>query len=148
VNFTWDALAGAQSAYNRLTNFVLSLNEPKDGAPAEEYIREFTASIDDDLNTASAIALLWKLVKDTEVDDKDKYATLLKIDEVLGLGLRDFHTRKQNDEVPEAVMKLINARSVAREEKDYAASDRLRDEIKNLGYEVKDTSLGQKLEKI
>lgn len=147
VNFTWDALAGAQSAYNRLTNFVLSIAEAKDGTPQVDYIREFTAAIDDDLNTASAIALVWKLTKDAEVTDADKYATLMKIDEVLGLGLSSLHAKSKDaqESIPKEVKKLVSERDKARSAKDWAESDRLRDEIATHGYEVKDTPQGQTL---
>lgn len=147
VNFTWEALAGAQSAYNRLTNFMLSLGKTKDGVPLEAYMKEFETLINDDMNAAGAIALIWKLTKDADADAADKYATIAKIDEVLGLGLSELHADKKHEEIPESVTKLLNERMIAREKKDYAASDRLRDEMKRLGYEVKDNSDGQSIKK-
>ncbi|OGZ05163.1 MAG: cysteine--tRNA ligase [Candidatus Lloydbacteria bacterium RIFCSPHIGHO2_01_FULL_49_22] len=148
VNFTWEALAGAQSAYNRLTNYVLSLNISLEGIPITAYINKFTTFINDDLNTAGAIALIWKLTKDTSASDADKLATILKIDEVLGLGLSVIQTHAEQEKIPKAVTELLSKRKIVREQKNFAESDRLRDEIKKHGYEVKDTSDGQKLEQI
>ncbi len=147
INFTWDALAGAQSAYNRLTNFVIGLKGVPAGALAESYMHEVTESINDDMNTASTIALVWKLVKDAGVPDADKYATLMKIDEVLGLGLSSFHAGESQEVIPEAVKKLAEERSHARAQKDFVTSDHLREEIKKHGYDVKDNPEGQHLEK-
>ncbi len=148
VNFTWEAVAGAQSAYNRLTNFVLNLGEAKDGTPLNAYLNEFAALIEEDMNTAGAIALIWKLTKDADATPADKYATLMNIDEVLGLGLSALHVNKKLEEIPEAVAKLMEERKNARAQKDFSTSDRLRVEIEGLGYDVKDTSSGQKIEPI
>jgi len=150
ANFTWEALAGAQSAYNRLTNFVFTLPNTESDAPIESYISEFTEEINDDLNTANAIALVWKLMKDASITDADKYATLMKMDKVLGLGLALIHSHmsEMRDAVPAGVNSLLTLRQAARSEKNFAESDRLRDTIKKLGYDVKDTPDGQMLEKI
>lgn len=150
VNFTWEAIAGAQSAYNRLTNFILSLDTQKQGTVDESYIGEFNNEISNDLNTANSIALIWKLTKDITISNEDKYATLLKINEVLGLGLESLHSKKATQEspTPPQVTSLLELRETARSEKKFTDSDRLRDEIKSLGYEVKDTPDGQKIYKI
>lgn len=145
VNFTWEALAGAQSAYNRLTNYVI--DHKKDGGmPIEKYVEEFMSEMNDDLNTANAIALTWKLTKDTLRNEEDKYATLLKFNEVLGLGLEVLVASHAGEEVlPSNISDLANARQRARDEKNYAESDRLRDALLALGFEAKDTPMGQRI---
>jgi cysteinyl-tRNA synthetase len=72
----------------------------------------------------------------------DKYATILDFDRVLGLNLDQ---ADQPEELPAEVEKLVEARRKAREAKNWAASDRLRDEIQALGYTVKDTREGMKV---
>lgn len=147
VNVTWETLAGAQSAYNRLTNAMLELPEGI-GSPIEPYMREFMDSMNDDLNTASALAVLWKVLKDDSTPAKDIHATLLAFDRVLGLGLAEARRIAKSVVVPKEVSDLVSARMAARERKDFAESDRLREEIKKLGYDVKDTPEGQKLSRI
>jgi cysteinyl-tRNA synthetase len=145
VNFTWDALAGAQSAYNRLTNYVID-HKKDGGVPIEKYVNEFMSEINEDLNTANAIALVWKLTKDSEHSEGDKYATLLKFNEVLGLGLEVLALSRAAEVIlPANIAELVHARQRARDEKNWAESDRLRDELLALGFEAKDTSDGQKI---
>lgn len=143
VNFTWDALAGAQSAYNRLTNFFIEHTDSS-GIPLAPYVDKFHESLDDDLNTASVIALIWTLLKDPAPSTSDKRATILFFDQVLGLGLSSVQ-KKVCEPLPTTIQKLFDARQIARESKDWEASDRLRDELAKLGYEVKDTAVGQEI---
>ena len=142
VNFTWEALAGAQSAYNKMTSAVYELPRATDAAPIQEYLDEFTLAIEDDLNTASVIALVWKLLKDGRYAPGEKYNTIRIIDKVLGLELGDIPAPRAF-EIPPEVITLLAARKKAREENDWALSDALRAEIKLLGYDVKDTGTGQ-----
>lgn len=141
VNFTWEALAGAQSAYNRLTNFMVE-HEHEEGVVAQEYVEKFIEALDDDLNTASAVALIWILLKDDSISNGDKRTTLLYVNTLLGLGL-DNIVKKKHSPLPREVEELLEERKLARERKDWAESDRLRDELKSLGFELKDTEDGQ-----
>jgi len=147
VNVTWEALAAAQSAYNRLTNFVLSLTDIQNGSIIDSYFEEFTNEINNDLNTANSIALIWKLTKDTAQSDSDKYATIVAIDDVLGLGLSSVRFATKQIAVPDEVARLVEARKKSRDEKNFPLSDSLREKIKALGYEVVDSPTGQKIEK-
>ncbi len=147
VNFTWDALAGAQSAYNKLTNHLHQWTSTAGGTPIPEYLNEFREALHDDLNTASAIALLWKLVRETNYGEHDKHATLCEFDKVLGLQLSAVAV-KSEIVVPHGVRTLLNARDVARKQKDWKESDRLRDEVRELGFSIKDSEEEQRLEKI
>jgi cysteinyl-tRNA synthetase len=72
----------------------------------------------------------------------EKHAAILDFDRVLGLGLDQVD---EPSDLPVAVRKLVEARRQARASKDWAASDRLRDEIQTLGYEVKDTREGMQV---
>ena len=142
VNFTWKALAGAQSAYNRLTNFVIE-NLGASGSINKEYTNKLHTSLEDDLNTANAVALIWALMKDSALSLGDKLTTLYQFDDLLGLGLRDIVAKSTLAPVPHEVQALADSRKIAREEKNWAESDRLRDAIKEAGFEVKDTASGE-----
>ena len=152
VNFNWEALEGVATALSKLQEQFLSLGSrsdllgvrgPTSGADTT-YIEKFTNFINDDLDTSRAVASLFELMKDENISAETKRATILKMDEVLGLGFADL----KELEIPSTVADLIKARDQARAEKDFAKSDSLRQEIENLGYLVKDTADGQKLTKI
>ncbi len=136
LNFTWEALEGAETALKRLYSQFLDLDGG--GIVDDKYKAKFTAYIEDDLNTPMAVATMWDLLKDEEVPSVDKRETLLDFDKVLGLGLATL----KHEHIPEEIHALANARELAREEKDWARSDELRIEIESAGYYVKDTDKG------
>lgn len=140
-NFTWEALEGAQTALRRLQ---ASLGSDESGTVNEAYRARFTKYITDDLDTPRALALVWELVKDQTISPEDKTTTLIDFDRVLGLGL----TVRKEETIPENITVLMYTREQARQTKNWAESDRLRDEIKNLGWDVLDTPKGQKITKI
>jgi cysteinyl-tRNA synthetase len=143
INFTIDGVLGSQTALFKLYNIYKSLGESI-GNVNEEYISKFKESMDDDLNTSIAISLLWELIKDTKITNEDKKATLLNFDKVLGFGL----DKIQEDIIPEEIEKLSKEREQSRLDKDWKKSDELRDKIKSLGYEIKDTDTGTEISKI
>lgn len=140
LTFSFEALDAASVAYSKLVAFCREY-ESKDGIVDQNYLQEFNVSLRDDLNTSQALAVLWTMLKDHTLEDDSKYATLLAFDEMLGLGLSTI--KKETLEISPEVEALLDARATAREEKNFAESDRLRDEIANLGFTVKDTAEGQ-----
>jgi cysteinyl-tRNA synthetase len=112
----------------------------RDGTLSEEHKTKFFEAVNDDLNMPRAMAVVQELLKST-LSDRDKFATILDFDKVLGLGLDQLD---KPEKLPEEVQKLVNERNAAREAKDWATSDRLRDEIQNMGYLVQDTKEGMK----
>jgi cysteinyl-tRNA synthetase len=140
INFTLDAVLSAQTAHKRLVEAYKTLGD-KLGTVSAVYKDRLVEAMDDDLNTPKAMALLWELVHDTEIAHKDKKATLLDFDRVFGFGLSSL----KEEIIPEEVNELVALREKARESKDWAQSDELRDKIKALGYDVKDTPEGPKL---
>ena len=146
VNFVWDALEGAETALKRLYGLYLSLGSEV-GQVHEVYQQKFAEFVTDDLNTPQAIALLWDVIKDGNMSDADKKATILDFDKVLGLGFKDLKKIKEII-INEEVSKLVSERQQARDNKDFAKSDELRKKINDLGYEVKDTSDGPRPQKL
>jgi cysteinyl-tRNA synthetase len=140
LNFTWESLEGAQNALNRLRQTVRSWDAPKMGCA--EFEERFLASLNDDLNTPEALSILWQLV-DSHESTSAKAESLLKFDQVLGLNLQSFIGKSV--EIPVEVQHLLDMRAMARSEKNYAESDRLRTEIEKLGFIVEDKSDGQKV---
>lgn len=142
-NFNWETLLGADTALKRLYNLFLELGE-ETGAVDESYKTRFVESLDNDLNTPIALALLWELIKDENVSPSNRKATLLDFDRVFGFGLSDL---KEID-IPENIQEIIDEREQARKDKDWKKSDELRDKLERLGYGIKDTSEGVKIVKL
>jgi len=145
LDFSWESLEGAQTALNRLCEAVGSYRGLF-GKVNKDYQAKFEKAINDDLDMPRVMALVWELVKDGRVSDKDKKATLKEFDKVLGLGLAK--VKKTKLEVPAEVQELVKQREEARKNKHWPKSDEIRDKIKELGFEVEDTPQGPKLKKI
>ncbi len=155
ANFTWEAMEAARTALLRLRRLVYEdLAAARAGAIDEAYEKKFMAVISDDLDTPKALSVLWELVKDAQIPAERKLATVHAFDSLLGLGLsEDVATGRaalglvDEEDVPGEVEDLLTKREAAREARDFALSDELRNEIAALGYEVKDTPDGQQLTK-
>ncbi len=143
INFSEEALHGAQTALKRLYGLYLDLGE-EIGRVSQKYQGEFKKFVEDDLDTPKAVALLWDLLKEKGLPDADKKATILDFDKVLGLGFENL----KEEVVPAEILKLATEREQARRDKDFKKSDGLRSKINSLGYEIKDTPEGQKVSKI
>ena len=143
VNFVWEALEGAETALKRLYSFYRGLGE-EIGKVDKEHQQKFKEFIQDDLDTPRALTVLWDVLKDESISSADKKATVLDFDKVLGLGFKNL----KEEIIPEEVQKLVGEREQARQNKDFKKSDDLRKEINSRGYEVKDTSEGQKISRI
>lgn len=139
INFTWESLEASKNALKKLKNIFLDFL-PKTGSVNKDFEQKFTEALEDNLNTPEALAVLWNLAHDKEISEEDKRATMLRFDEVLGLGMKTW----QKDEIPKEVLALAKERNTARLAKDFAKSDELRAKIANLGYEIKD--LGEDFE--
>ncbi|MDO8626593.1 MAG: cysteine--tRNA ligase [Candidatus Magasanikbacteria bacterium] len=147
ATFSFEALAAAQNGLTRLYETARGWGAPKIGCA--EYEQKFLTCINDDLNTPSALALMWQLVK-SDYPDAAKKQTLLKFDEVLGLKIKENTasvSSQKNQPLPQAVEELKTARNAARVGKNWAESDRLRLKLEKLGYEVKDTKNGTEVRK-
>jgi cysteinyl-tRNA synthetase len=138
---TWseDAIQGALNSYRKLKNVCAGLED--DGEENKEYLARFKERIDDDLDMPGGLAVLWEMVRDDEA--AGKVGSVKRMDEVLGLGLFDV----VEVEVPGEVLKLAEAREIARGEKDWGKSDEIRDKLKGMGWTLKDSKEGFVLRK-
>lgn len=165
MNFTWEALAGAQKAWEKLMKEVVAWKKAGQTAiqdseseiwtaPLEAYKTRFYDHIWNDLATPEAVAVMWEVTKDAELDAAQKYAVLMDFDQILGLSLSELDENSllglsdaplAIEELPDSVQELVQRRAVARQNKDWAAADQLRDELNQVGYQVKDTAAGQEV---
>lgn len=139
ISFSYEAVSASQNALIKIITFVgKTVGE---GKIIEEYASKFKAFVNDDLDTPKAIALIWDMLKDTDISDVDKKSTLLYFDKVLGLNL-DAAPQVIDEPIPPDVAALASAREDARKAKDWQKADALRQEIINRGYEIEDTPEG------
>ena len=141
LNFTWDAVQGAQNALNKLRETVREWDETTKEVDLE-WKAQFLEKIDDDIDTPGALAVLWGLVK-SDLESSKKSATILFFDSILGLGLDKYIAQGIN--VPNNIKKLADRRWEARINKDWALADQLRNELETLGWKMEDADQGYKL---
>ena len=145
LNFTWEGIDASQKALDKLRAGYQKHLEGTETISDEEiakYEEAFHKAINDDLNMPLAMSVVWDVVKNPR-KSKKMSELLDKFDTVLALSLDKKSEVKK--EFPEAVVKLAEERLKARAEKDWAESDRLRNEILALGYSIKDSKDGYEL---
>ena len=147
LNFTWDAIKSADISLKRLReNYKMQAEGKEDveDSVIEEYRNKFKEAINDDLNMSEALSIMWNVAKSKVKSEKN--AKLLKeFDSVMKLSI---DKEEETLDIPEEINEILNERKEARENKDFAKSDMLRDLLAEKGYEVKDTKEGQKINKI
>lgn len=159
LNFTWQALKGAQTALNKLRDWVakakfssesLALKQsrrtklsPEKLAQVQQWQQKFTDRVSDDFDMPGAIATVWNMLKDN-IPDYDKADLLLDWDQILGLNLAQITNYKL--QITNEVKDLIKQRDQARADKNFQLADQLRHQIENQGFTVEDTPSGTKVQ--
>lgn len=146
INFTWAAMDAAKAAYGKLcSQLVAHKNSPAKTDPAvlAEFKTKFEEAINDDLNVPLAIGVLWTLLKQPK--SRDVYALALEFDKVFALDFDKVKEEKTEIVLPEEIVALAEQRKIARQNKNWAESDRLREEIAAKGYAIKDTANGYEI---
>lgn len=142
LNFTWEGIEASQKSLERLKQGYqvhLNGNDDIDDKVVNEYEERFHKAINDDLNMPLAMGVVWEVIRNDKKSPK-LAKLLLKFDSVLGLKIDEKEDVKQ--EIPEGILELLEERKKARENKNWEESDRIRDLIKEKGYEIKDTKEG------
>ena len=158
LDFSNDALKAAQKGYERLINAVGTLDKiipTKDNTVDVEKISEKCyAAMNDDINTPLLISHLFDGVRliNSIADGKEKINTsnldALKelynafIYDILGLITETETNDKSYDALDKALAIIMDVRTAAKQNKDWATSDRIRDQLKEAGIQVKDTKDG------
>lgn len=157
LNFTWESLAAAQTAWDRLVKQVgeikLSLTKNSSNSSdnfselANTFSDQFWSAMCDDLDTPKAMASFWTMLK-SDLADEHKWQLLLEFDQVLGLGVKSIDQQSYRETagstidrttLPTEVQQLLSERQQAREQKNWQVSDELRDKLLQLGYRVEDS---------
>ena len=159
INFTKEILDMNKNSLERLYNAKEKLEgyikyskslklEDEVVEKVDNFRKNFEQKMDDDLNTADGLSEIFELVSFINTDLSSENSkesleytlkTLKDLTEVLGL------LYKEKEIIPENVKKLAEDRKIAKKNKDFALADKLREEIENLGFEIKDTREGYSL---
>lgn len=140
LKFTWESLDSAAVGLNRLRNISHGLGAPT--SINHDWLEKFQQQVARDLNTTKGLAIVWAMVKQA-LPAGECQATLLEIDNVLGLGLAGWKPAEIS--IPPAVTAMVAARNAARAARDWATADRLREQISTLGFEIEDSAGGAKI---
>jgi cysteinyl-tRNA synthetase len=152
LNFTDESIAGAQNALNNFRSDIVELatvTKPEDasGALSEEARRvqeTFHHAINDDLDLPTAISLARELARNNKIAPTERYRLLLDFDRVFGLRL-DTIEPKAPKVLSDEALALVRQRDEARAGRRWKESDQIRDQLKALGFEVRDTPKGTEL---
>ena len=162
LNFSADLMEAAKNSLERILEAAGKLSDRKDNGAAENiteeelallkeaegFVTKFEAAMDDDFNTADALAAIFELVKfaNTNVDENSSrefagglYEELFKLSDVLGLKIE-----KKEEILDKEIEDLIQERQAARKAKDFKRADEIRDELLKKGIILKDTREGVK----
>jgi cysteinyl-tRNA synthetase len=162
LDFSNDALKAAEKGFERFMNAIETLEKLKvsdsSTVNAEQYKTNCFAAMDDDLNTPIALAHLFDAVRQinsvyagTETIDNANLTELKKLFNTFAFDI--FGLKKENEKSTESLEEnlvsiLLDLRKEAKENKNYGASDAIRDKLKNIGIEIKDSKESTTWEKI
>jgi len=145
IKFSFDNLDAARNGFNNLKNRIKEVksevSKAEDVSNNENVVKykdRFTDSINDDLNISEGLALTWDVLKDEVLTAGEKIYLVEDFNKVLGLEL----DKVEADNIPDEIIELANKRKEAKESKDFKLSDEIRQQIKELGYELLDKKGG------
>jgi cysteinyl-tRNA synthetase len=170
LQFSWESLDSAKNAMINLAEKIKQLYKEihnkgeqetensldRISIDAKKYLDNFKEAIWDDINCPKALAVLWTTLKENNITAKDKLALIFEFDKIFGLNLKEkacadkkFSCDADIDLVIKTeVESLLLKRSEARKNKDFKTADTIRDKLKNMGIEIKDTTVGTTWKKV
>ena len=144
MDLTWNSISASHKNLNRMRERMQEWSKTR-GNPDKNYLTQFELALNEDLDTNKVLQLLRNLEKDETVANGDKYQTVLKFDEVLGLDLDHAPETKKEVVITPEVKELLETRLKARLEKNWKLSDEIRDKLITLGIGIKDSESGQEI---
>ncbi|HJT57349.1 MAG TPA: cysteine--tRNA ligase [Ktedonobacteraceae bacterium] len=151
MNFTDESITAAQNGLNNLRADIAALppletaNSQEPWSEAARQVRDaFHMAINDDLDLPTALSITREVARNQKIAPLERHRLILDFDRVLGLRL-DTVESKTPRVLSEGILALVRERDAARTARDWKRSDQLRDELKALGFEVRDTAKGTEL---
>ena len=144
LTFSFDVLDGASREYQKLKKRVLVLENDGniDNEKFNYYDKIFRDAIENDLNTSSAITVLYEVLKDSELNDRTKRELIKKFDSVLSLDLLVEENTDIDEDLKSYIEDMIEKRNNYKKEKNFIEADKIREELSNKGIMIKDTREG------
>lgn len=144
--FSYESLDVAANSYNKLLNRVNQLkneaNGDIDSEQVERYQELFKSGLNNDLNTSTALTILYDVLKDKTLNNNTKLYLIADFDSVLSLDLLKEKEIEISEELLMYIKDTITKRNVAKQNKDYVLADKLREELKDRGIIIKDSREG------
>ena len=140
--FTYDNLITAQNAYNKLISKIKTIKEDDsliDNEIVNNYQKKFKEALENDLNTSSALTILYDVIKD-EINNNTKLYLIKDFDKVLSLNL--IQNIEINEELKQYIEVMIEKRNDAKKERDFETADKIREELLQKNIVIKDTREG------
>ena len=144
MDLTWNSISASHKNLNRIREKMQEWAKSS-GSVDKNYLAQFESALNEDLDTNKVLQLLRTLEKDETVSSGDKFQTILKFDEVLGLDLNHAPEAKREVEITPEIKGLLETRAKARLEKNWKLSDEIRDKLITLGIGIKDSDSGQEI---
>ena len=144
MDLTWNSISASHKNLNRIRERMQEWSKSS-GKLDKNYLAQFESALNEDLDTNKVLQLLRTLEKDETVSSGDKFQTILKFDEVLGLDLNHAPEAKREVEITPEIKGLLETRAKARLEKNWKLSDEIRDKLITLGIGIKDSDSGQEI---
>ena len=147
--FSYDALDQAQKTLNKLRNKVnnIVVEGEVDSAKFDLYNAKFVKELENDLNTANSLSVLYEVLKDKELNGATKLELIKNFDKVFDLNLAK-ETNSVDSDLESYILEKIEERKEAKANKDYALADSIRDELVAKGIKLIDTKDGTTYELI
>ncbi len=160
ISFTEGVMKGIQKTVNNLIDFIDRIQEIEPEGKYNDSLKKkiqetkdkFEHAMDDDFNMPLAFAAVFELVSETNKTIEEKnvnkenldevYEAMMSFDKVLGI------LEHKKKDIPKEVEELAKKREEARQNKNWEESDKIRDEIKKMGYIIEDTPSGYRIRKI
>ena len=141
--FSYDSLSSAQNEYYKLRKRVLNLKSEKDVFQEEgkNYQEKFRQALENDLNTSSALTVVYDVLK-SELNDYTKRSLIEEFDQVLSLDLLKENKQEIDEEFEKWILEKIEERKLAKQNKDFAKADQIREELSKKHVQIKDTREG------
>lgn len=151
LNFTDESITAAQNGLNNLRNDLAELPTAKPSdTPAvwsqeAEHLRQaFHEAINDDLDMPTALGITREAARNSKIDPTERRRLVLDFDRVLGLRLDQVEAKKPRT-ISDEALSLVRQRDEARAARNWKLSDQLREQLKAMGFEVRDTPKGTEL---
>ena len=148
INFTWDGIEASNKSLIKLKEAYKKHLEGTEEVSVDiisKFEEKFHEAINDDLNMPLAMSVVWEVAR-YQQKSKKIAELLLKFDTVLGIKINELE--EKIEEIPQEILELVEKRKIARKEKNWELSDKIRDEISKKGYNLKDLKDDIVIEKI